>query len=261
MRVVGAAFRRQARGGSALDLGGKSGDGRRAGRRPTGSAAAPLEDADAAKPISNGSGADAAERQRDVVGERPLNLADEAQGDVQLFVRNPAQFGAIGHCVNQQVADVPGWTDSDEQAVHGAAIASFGAIARCIAAGFLDKRPTRAANRQTDFVDVARWPVESRARGRFGTRIPGMSVTGGTDEHDDAGLELGRRDGAGGLKSATRRPLRSQSGPASQNRRETKYCISYEDVTGSRTSGGKVCRTRAQWASDGIDIDNPAKDQ
>ena len=39
--------------------------------------------------------------------------------------------------------------------------------------------------------------------------------------------------------------------PQAKTGAETKYCISYEDVTGSRTSGGKVCRTRAQWASDG----------
>jgi hypothetical protein len=46
-----------------------------------------------------------------------------------------------------------------------------------------------------------------------------------------------------------------------KNVAEAKYCIAYEDVTGSRTSGGKVCQTKAQWAADGIDVDNPAKDQ
>jgi hypothetical protein len=49
--------------------------------------------------------------------------------------------------------------------------------------------------------------------------------------------------------------------PRAKTAAETKYCIAYEDVTGSRTSGGKVCRTKAQWAAEGIDVDNPAKDQ
>ena len=52
----------------------------------------------------------------------------------------------------------------------------------------------------------------------------------------------------------------NQAAPAKTNA-QTKYCISYEDVTGSRTSGGKVCRTRAQWAADGVDVDHPSKDQ
>ncbi|MEO7364859.1 MAG: hypothetical protein ABIW03_00905 [Sphingomicrobium sp.] len=41
---------------------------------------------------------------------------------------------------------------------------------------------------------------------------------------------------------------------------ERKYCISYEGITGSRMRGGKVCRTKAQWLRQDVDIDHPAKE-
>ena len=72
---------------------------------------------------SNGGGADAAERVGEVLGDRPLDLADEAQGQVQLLVVLPAEVGAVVHRVDQQVADVLGRADGDEQAVHGAHLA------------------------------------------------------------------------------------------------------------------------------------------
>ena len=47
-----------------------------------------------------------------------------------------------------------------------------------------------------------------------------------------------------------------QSKPAAQKSKETKYCLTYEAITGSRTEKTE-CRTRAQWAKEGIDVDKP----
>ena len=47
-----------------------------------------------------------------------------------------------------------------------------------------------------------------------------------------------------------------ESSAAAKKAKELKYCLTYEPITGSRTE--KVeCRTKAQWAKEGIDIDNP----
>ena len=64
-----------------------------------------------------------AQRQREVLGQRPLDLADEAQGQVQLLVVLPAKARHAVHRVEQQVADGLGRADGDEQAVHGAFLA------------------------------------------------------------------------------------------------------------------------------------------
>ena len=63
--------------------------------------------------------ADAGKRVGEVVRDRPLDFADEAQGEVQLLVLLPAEVGAVVHRIDQQVADVLGRSDGDEQAVHG----------------------------------------------------------------------------------------------------------------------------------------------
>ena len=47
-----------------------------------------------------------------------------------------------------------------------------------------------------------------------------------------------------------------ESRPAAEKSKETKYCLTYEKITGSRTEKTE-CRTRAQWAKEGIDVDNP----
>ena len=40
---------------------------------------------------------------------------------------------------------------------------------------------------------------------------------------------------------------------------EKKYCIAYDDVVGSRITRTE-CKTKAEWAKEGIDVDKPAKD-
>ena len=59
------------------------------------------------------------QRRGEILGHRPLDLADEAQGQVQLLVVLPAQLGHALHRVEQQVAHGLGRADGDEQAVHG----------------------------------------------------------------------------------------------------------------------------------------------
>ena len=48
-----------------------------------------------------------------------------------------------------------------------------------------------------------------------------------------------------------------ESRPAAGKAKETKYCLAYEPITGSRTENKTECRTKAQWAKDGIDVDRP----
>ena len=42
--------------------------------------------------------------------------------------------------------------------------------------------------------------------------------------------------------------------------KERKYCIQYEDYTGSRTGAKMECKTRAQWARQGVQVDKLGKD-
>jgi hypothetical protein len=55
------------------------------------------------------------------------------------------------------------------------------------------------------------------------------------------------RDGAA-QKSAKIETSHTQTG--------VKYCISYDDLVGSRLTQ-KECKTREEWAKAGVDVDNP----
>jgi hypothetical protein len=57
-------------------------------------------------------------RMGDVVRNWTLHLANESKRQVQLFVADPAQCGAVIHGVDQEIANVLGRTDSDEQSMH-----------------------------------------------------------------------------------------------------------------------------------------------
>ena len=52
-----------------------------------------------------------------------------------------------------------------------------------------------------------------------------------------------------------------KSAPANENRiatekgKQTKYCLAYEKTTGSRIERTE-CRTKAEWAEEGIDLDD-----
>jgi hypothetical protein len=54
----------------------------------------------------------------DVLGDVTVDLADEAQGEVELLVILPARAGYSLHQVQQRVPDRLGGADGDEQAVH-----------------------------------------------------------------------------------------------------------------------------------------------
>ena len=36
-----------------------------------------------------------------------------------------------------------------------------------------------------------------------------------------------------------------------------KYCLKFDDQTGSRIKASTVCKTKAEWAREGIDVGNP----
>ena len=79
-----------------------------------------VEAADALDPGLEPRGADAAQRIGQVLGDMAIDLADEAQGEVELLVVLPAEVRTVVHRVDQQVADRLGRADGDEQAVHAA---------------------------------------------------------------------------------------------------------------------------------------------
>src|SRR6476619_4818344 len=83
-----------------------------------------LETAGAGDAKGERRGADSTERIGEVVRNRPLDLADEPKGEVQLLVVLPAEVGAVVHRVDEEVADRLGWADGDEQAVHQPSILS-----------------------------------------------------------------------------------------------------------------------------------------
>ena len=81
-------------------------------------AAAPSEASDPVQRKLEGGRADAGQLGGDVLGDRPLDLADEAQGDVELVLVLPAGAVQPLHQVEQPAANVGGRADRDEQAVH-----------------------------------------------------------------------------------------------------------------------------------------------
>ncbi len=81
-------------------------------------AAARVELADAVERDFEGGEMDLAERERDVLGHAAVDLADEAQRDVELRVGLPARAGDAAHQREQALADRGGGPEADEQAVH-----------------------------------------------------------------------------------------------------------------------------------------------
>jgi hypothetical protein len=62
---------------------------------------------------------DGGEGRGQILGERPFNLSDEAEGQVEIILGNPAKLRSIVHCVDQQVANRFRRANGGEQAVHG----------------------------------------------------------------------------------------------------------------------------------------------
>jgi len=124
VRVEGAAFRSDAdTDAGALDLGCESGKGL-AGSDAGPKSAAPLmvEAADPGDLKREGGEAQLSKRSGEVLGERALHLANEAQGQVQLLGILPANGGETLHPVEQQVEHWFRWPDGDEQPMHRATL-------------------------------------------------------------------------------------------------------------------------------------------
>src|SRR6476619_1914372 len=85
-----------------------------------------LETAGAGDAKGERRGADSTERVGEVVRNRPLDLADEPKGEVQLLVVLPAEVGAVVHRVDEEVADRLGWADGDEEAVQASDPVTYG---------------------------------------------------------------------------------------------------------------------------------------
>ena len=62
----------------------------------------------------------------DVAGAMAVDLADEAQGEMELILALPARAADPAHRGEQQLADRRGRPDGDEQPVHGVPSRSSG---------------------------------------------------------------------------------------------------------------------------------------
>jgi len=94
---------------------------------------APVEAADSVQSERERRMMDAAQRRVNVSGQVPVDLADEAQGKMQLVVRLPARAADSPHGGEKKLADGRGRTDGHEQAVHRRRLAVR--ARKCTAAG------------------------------------------------------------------------------------------------------------------------------
>jgi len=102
-----------------IDLGGKLGNRlSRFHARPQSAAVAPIEASGARQPNLEGRKPDFQKRIADVVCQRALHLADEAQRQVQIVVADPPELGAVVHRIDEQVADWLGRANCNEKPVH-----------------------------------------------------------------------------------------------------------------------------------------------
>ena len=86
--------------------------------RPKRASVSPLEFAHSGDPKCKRRAPDTFESGCDIVCNRPLDLADETQRKMKLLVAGPAQRGTVFHRVDEQVSDVFGGPDCDEEPVH-----------------------------------------------------------------------------------------------------------------------------------------------
>jgi hypothetical protein len=126
-----------------------------------------------------------------------------------------------------------------------------------------DERPTAAANRQRDSVDAEILPVEANWLPRIvrtkdvGGKTP--SKTKGSQMFNKFLIASAATVMAASLISGTALAAApNSSGQQKSQRAEKKYCLSYDNVVGSRLTRAE-CRTKAQWLREGIDINQMIK--
>src|SRR5690606_27037432 len=122
----GAPFRGEAAADQRLiDLAVEPGERLRRPRAapPRLGAAAPVEDADAGERDLHGRVADRRERGVDVARHVAIDLADEAQGEVKLFIALPARAANPAHQPEEPGADRRRRAQGDEEALHATGIA------------------------------------------------------------------------------------------------------------------------------------------
>lgn len=61
---------------------------------------------------------------------------------------------------------------------------------------------------------------------------------------------------AGVAASTPAEPSKGQRAEAEKND-ATKYCLSYERMTGSRVES-TLCKTKREWAREGVNVDQPS---
>ena len=54
---------------------------------------------------------------------------------------------------------------------------------------------------------------------------------------------------------STAEVARKPASKAPSSSKEARYCIAYENITGSRVTT-QECRTRSEWAKRGVDVDS-----
>ena len=90
--------------------------------RPQSATVPSFELSDAAQPELERRRAEAIEAGCYVVRHGPFDFSDEAQGQMKLFVANPAQSGAVVHRIDQEITNILRRADRQEKPVHKAEI-------------------------------------------------------------------------------------------------------------------------------------------
>ena len=194
---------------------------------------------------------DAAQRAGEIVGDRPVDFANEAQGQVQLLLVLPAEFGAVVHRVDQQVANILGRSDGDEQAVHGAAFSRD----RLSEASGRPKASRASAMKAAPLADSMKNARRSSVSAREGQGAPALSrsrkwrpvrmqnreesqQTGTKNETYNVISIISRAAGRGELPDLPRRRA-GRSGPRVLHRRCKRNASS---PTAARKSCSRCCR-------------------
>ncbi len=116
----------------------------------------------------------------------------------------------------------------------------------------------RRANRQTDLIDLQSRPVETGVKPGAASRIQSPSTKGYSVMTSKPIIFAAAMAFVVAPASATN-TLADQKADKNAAVDQKKYCVSYENIVGSRVTR-QECKTKAEWAKDRVDIDKILKE-
>jgi hypothetical protein len=117
------------------------------------------------------------------------------------------------------------------------------------------------AVRRKDSVDPIRCPVEIGERHRAASSIQ-SGVIDGRNMMRMTIIALSLIVVTAPASAADPSPNQAATVPQGANAakpQERKYCIQLDDIVGSRIRGKMECKTKADWAREGIDVSRPSE--